>query len=99
MTCLMPVASSIHRHHQADAISNRLAAKYKREGAVDGIGHEGAHMGAYQFSVNGARSHQNRNDPASSAGIEELASRSDHPPVDITPHPAARRTGTLPIAV
>ena len=56
-------------------------------------------MGAYQFSVDGARSHQNRKDPASSAGIEELASRSDHPPVDVTPHPAARRTDTLPITV
>ena len=56
-----------HRRDQPDAISNRLAAKRKREGAVDGIGHEGAQMGAYQFGVDGTRSHQNRKDPASSA--------------------------------
>ena len=76
-----------------------LAAKRERDGAVDGIGHEGAQMGAYQFGMQGARSHHNRMDSTSSAGIEELAGRSDHPPVDVTPHPAARGTGTLPTAV
>ena len=50
-------------------------------------------MGAYQFGVDGTRSHQNRKDPASWAGIEEFVSRSEHPPADVTPHPAARKTG------
>jgi hypothetical protein len=56
-------------------------------------------MGAYQFSVDGPRPHQDRKDPANPAGIEELASRGDHPPVDVTAHPAVRRAGMLPIAV
>ena len=38
----------------------------------------GPHDIAEEFSVDGARSHQNRKDPASSASIEELVSRSDH---------------------
>ncbi len=53
-------------------------------------------MGAYQFGVDGARSHQNRKDPASPAGIEKLVSRSDYPPVDVTPHPAARKSDLQP---